>query len=243
MLANFITSAGIPVCRLDLSFTQVNDAELYLLARACSTSLQTLSLAGCHRVGPEGVQAFGRYCPTLTFVDFQCLDGLSDVALQDIVHRLQDLQSIDIGACQNLTNISFQIIASHGRALKRVSAAGCQQVTECDLDDLSKCTSMTSLSLRACRRLTDDSVRHLARLGRRKAHRGLPPLKWLDLGGCTRLTHRSILAIARENRDLEHLDLRGIALGEDTQLELTRLLPRCTYLNMGTPARGHLNKY
>ena len=84
------------------------------------------------------------------------------------------------------------LLAMHPAA--RLDAAG--QMTDAVLGDVSRVETVTALDLGGSRALTDEGVRHLARL---------PGLKHLDLSG-TAVTDRG-LEVLRELRSLETLSL------------------------------------
>ena len=95
-----------------------------------------------------------------------------------------------------------------------------------DVEDLCKqCVQLENLFFRACWRLTDDTAKHLNRLGKRKSKRHLEPLRRLDLGGCSRISRAGLRGIITANRCLEELDVRGMpnAVDDDMLVELRSL--------------------
>lgn len=85
------------------------------------------------------------------------------------------------------------------------------RVQDFDVEDISLCVSLLSLSLRACGRITDASAESLALLSRRKKKANMRGLQQLDLGGCARLSDGGVSAIcAAFAGSLTQLDLRGL---------------------------------
>ena len=77
-----------------------------------------------------------------------------------------------MGGCSQLSNITTQLIASHlPTTLRRLDVGGLPNLIDIDLQDLRKCTQLGSLSVRACAKLTDAGVAHLAALCARQCKR------------------------------------------------------------------------
>ena len=201
----------VHVLHLDVSFCSgLTNGALQLLAKQCP-SLLKINISGCEGLTNGGVSCLASYCPRLQVVLMEVLPGLDDSALQDLVHGLPSLLSLDVGSCRKLTNVSFQIVGSHGNTLKRLSAAGCNQLNDFDVEDISRCVSLLSLSLRACSKITDGSVESLVSLSRRKKKARMRGLQHLDVGGCVRLSDGGVNAlVAAYASSLTHLDLRGL---------------------------------
>jgi len=91
-----------------------------------------------------------------------------------------------------------------------LSIAGNPNVTDYDVEDLcAACCRLVELILRTCVRLTDASLSKIGKLAATQKSKGLPSLRWLDIGGCNRITDKGLRAIAVAT-ELEVLDLRGL---------------------------------
>jgi F-box/leucine-rich repeat protein 2/20 len=229
------------IVHVDLSFcANLTNKALAAIGQACGDSLLKLDITGCQRISNAGITALTEACRAIESISYELCHKIDDRALQDTVHNLTSLASINLGSCKKLSNVGFQIVSAHGKALKHINANGSAQLTDLGLEDLSKCISMYSLSLRTCRRITDTGVREVVKLCMRQARRKsisleegpFPVLKHLDLGGCSRITDKSVLAPAAKSQ-LEYLDLRGLTKLTDAVLPaLATQLPNLKYLNL-----------
>ena len=212
-IPDLIARAGIwrpvHIVNLDLSFTAITSSALGVLAKQMPRLLK-INICGCESLTGSGIADLVVRCPLLQVVLMEVLPCLSDAAVQDVVHGLKSLLSLDVGSCKKLTNVSFQIIGTHGKTLKRLSVAGCANLNDFDIEDLSRCVSLQSLSLRACTKITDASIESLVLLAKRKKKANMRGLAHLDLGGCGRISDGGVNAlVAAYGSSLTHLDLRG----------------------------------
>ena len=169
-----------------------------------------------------------------------------------------NLSHLNLGGLEKVSNVGIQILASHLKSLRMLSLSGCN-VLDFDLEDVCKyLTLLEDLRLRCCWRLTDASIRQIARMAKRQAggtHIGQKrnreqrflagtascgaerggfgfALRRLDLGGCKRITSRGVACIAKTCVKLEHLDLRGVDQLDDAALGACSHLPFLKSLNI-----------
>ena len=117
---------------------------------------------------------------------------------------------LNLGDVRQMSNVSMQIIADHCPSLLSLSVAGNMQAMDMDVADVCKrATALESLNLRACRRLTDGSLKAVSALLRSQHRRGLSGLTALDSGGCGRLTENEVNKALPLMSSLTLLDLRG----------------------------------
>jgi hypothetical protein len=218
---------------VDLTFTKCGDRGIKVLAARCP-ELERLSLEQCARVTDEGIQALAR--------------GF----------KRGRLSHLNLGGLDKVTNVGIQILASHLKGLRMLSLSGCN-ILDFDVEDVCKSLLLLEdLRLRCCWRLTDASVRQIARLAKKQlgggggaggakkrqqflagsasggAERGGYgiALKRLDLGGCKRITSRGVACIAKTCVRLEHLDLRGVEQVDDAAMTACSRLPALQSLNI-----------
>lgn len=204
---------------IDLTFTKCGDRGIKALAQYCR-GIERISLEQCKMVTDEGIQALAR--------------GF----------KRGKLSHLNLGGLEKVSNVGIQILASHLKSLRMLSLSGCN-VLDFDLEDVCKSlTLLEDLRLRCCWRLTDASIRQIARMAKRQnggSHIGQKrnrdqrflagtgscgaerggfgfALRRLDLGGCKRITSRGVACIAKTCVKLEHLDLRGVDQLDDAAL-------------------------
>lgn len=118
----------VNIINLDISFSGIDSAGLQMVARHCPNLLK-VNICGCERITNSGVSFLARHCRQVQVLLMEVLPCLDDSAVQDVIHGMKQLLSLDVGSCRKISNVSFQIIGTHGKTLKRLSAAGCHQTT------------------------------------------------------------------------------------------------------------------
>lgn len=109
----------VHIIHLDVSFSSIDSSGLSLLARHCP-SLLKVNISGCEKITNSGVRDLARYCRSIQVFHMDLLPCLDDSAIQDVIHGLKQLLSLDIGSCIKMSNISFQIIGTHGHHLQHM---------------------------------------------------------------------------------------------------------------------------
>ena len=253
------------------------------LSSSSSSSLTNLNLGFCSSVSCDGVVAFAQACPHLRSVDLT-FTKCGDRGIKALASRCPDLERLSLEQCARVTdtgiqalargfkrgrlshlnlggldkvsNVGIQILASHLRGLRMLSLSGCN-ILDFDVEDVCKSLLLLEdLRLRCCWRLTDASVRQIARLAKKQtgavggkrenrqqflagsasggAERGGYgiALRRLDLGGCKRITSRGVACIAKTCVQLEHLDLRGVEQVDDAAMTACSRLAALQSLNI-----------
>lgn len=229
-LASFPSWAAALV-RLDLGFCEgIGDDGIRALAPAMR-GIKTLVLTGCTRCGDGSMIAIGQAMQELESLEIELLSRVTDHGLQAIVRGCSAIAELNAGGCSHLSSVSTSLIADHcASRLRRLGLGGISSLTDIDLEEISRCKSLTWLDLRACPKLSDAGLKALGQLAERqmKAHAkweeqrrtgvggilknapGPPPtLTHLDLGGLGRLSDEAVLKLASRAKHLRSLDLRG----------------------------------
>lgn len=229
-LASFPSWAAALV-RLDLGFCEgIGDDGIRALAPAMR-GIKSLVLTGCTRCGDGSMLAIGQAMQELESLEIELLSRVTDHGLQAIVRGCSAIAELNAGGCSHLSSVSTSLIADHcASRLRRLGLGGISSLTDIDLEEISRCKSLTWLDLRACPKLSDAGLKALGQLAERqmKAHAkweeqrrtgvggilknapGSPPtLTHLDLGGLGRLSDEAVLKLATRAKHLRSLDLRG----------------------------------
>ncbi len=215
--------------RLDIAFCSgVGDRGLELVA-AMAPQLLSLAVSGCRSITDHGIAAVGSSMRGLETMEMEMLTKVSDFGIQALVRGCPNLQALLLGGCSQLSNISTQLIVDHlGPSLRRLDLGGLPTIIDMDLEDLRHCTALESLSVRACGKLTDGGLHHLATLCKHQARRATVTqesgsgggsneaagttalgLVSLDLGGLVRLTNSGLSKFLHHATALTALDLSG----------------------------------
>ncbi|KAG9441797.1 hypothetical protein H6P81_017651 [Aristolochia fimbriata] len=206
-------------------FKRVNDLGLLLMADKCS-SLESISLGGFCRVTDTGMRAILHSCSSLRKLRVCHGSKLTNLMFHDISATSLSLTHVGLRCCSLLTNIAFTSLATN-KDLKvldlrnclnlgdeALKAVGClpnlqvllldgSNVTDMGLSYLrASVTSLTTLSVRGCMKLTDQCITAIFESPFSRK------LQILDLSNLPNLTDDGILRLARSGVALFELHLR-----------------------------------
>ena len=213
--------------RLDIAFcSNIGDRGLELIA-AVAPQLSSLAISGCRAVTDRGIAAVGAMVHGLQTMEMEMLPKVSDFGVQSLVRGCPELEVLLLGGCSQLSNISTQLIVDHlAPSLRRLDLGGLPTMIDMDVEDLRKCTALQTLSVRACAKLTDRGVAHLATLCKRQAKIDLQQqrggaagggesllgggcLVAIDLAGVVRMTDKGLGQFLTAATNLTFLDVSG----------------------------------
>ena len=90
---------------------------------------------------------------------------------------------MNIGSCYKLTNIGIQIISDHCYKYLETLNLGGLNLIDYDVSDVcKKCVLLKHLDLRACCKLTNNSLKYIGLLSKKKYHKKLSSMVLLDFG-------------------------------------------------------------
>ncbi|XP_047179699.1 F-box/LRR-repeat protein 4 [Vigna umbellata] len=164
--------------------SNVSDVGVSSISRACSSSLETLKLLDCYKIGDETILSLAECCRNLeTLIVGGCRDvsadaikslatacgsslknlrmdwclNISDSSLRCVLSQCRNLEALDIGCCEELTDASFQFISNEESALslKILKVGNCPKITVTGIGILAgKCSSLQYLDVRSCPYIT-----------------------------------------------------------------------------------------
>ncbi|XP_027937357.1 F-box/LRR-repeat protein 4 [Vigna unguiculata] len=164
--------------------SNVSDVGVSSISRACSSSLKTLKLLDCYKIGDETILSLAECCGNLeTLIIGGCRDvsadaikslatacgsslknlrmdwclNISDSSLSCVLSQCRNLEALDIGCCEELTDASFQFISNEGSglSLKILKVSNCPKITVTGIGILvGKCSSLQYLDVRSCPYIT-----------------------------------------------------------------------------------------
>lgn len=141
--------------RLDLSGTDVNDQGYSVALKitdagvrelATLTNLRWLSLATCHDMKGEGLQAL-EALPRLEHLDLT-YSGIESPAIERLP-RLPSLRTLVLSHCMNFHGRSLAAVATIP-GLRRLELRGCTTLAAKDVLTLAQCKQLRYLDLRDC---------------------------------------------------------------------------------------------
>ncbi|KAG2307205.1 hypothetical protein Bca52824_026953, partial [Brassica carinata] len=150
---------------LDLNKSlKLTDHSLYTLARGC-TNLTKLNLSSCTSFSDTGLAYLTRFCKKLKVLNLcGCVEAVSDNAFQTIGENCSQMQSLNLGWCENISDDGVMSLAY-----------GCPDLRTLDLYEsvvamANRCVHLRSLGLYYCRNITDRAMYSLAQSGVKNKH-------------------------------------------------------------------------
>ncbi|XP_057735357.1 F-box/LRR-repeat protein 4 [Arachis stenosperma] len=164
--------------------SNVSDVGVSSVSRACSSSLKTLKLLDCYKIGDETILSLSKYCDNLeTLIIGGCRDvsndaikslaaagrsslknlrmdwclNLSDSSLSCILSQCRNLEALDIGCCEEVSDTAFELISSEevDLRLKILKVSNCPKITVAGIGILvGKCSYLEYLDVRSCPHIT-----------------------------------------------------------------------------------------
>ncbi|XP_008797210.1 F-box/LRR-repeat protein 14 [Phoenix dactylifera] len=185
---NSITDAGLSIlangCRyiksLDVSkCSKIGDLGVSRTAEVSSSSLKTLKLLDCYKVGDKSIFTLANCC--------------------------HNLETLVIGGCRDVSDESMKSLAlACGGSLKNLRMDWCLNITDLSLSRLlSNCRYLVALDIGCCDKVTDSAFQALGMGGFES------DLKVLKASNCLRITVIGVGTILQYCKSMEYLDLRS----------------------------------
>ena len=169
-----ITSLDLNKC------VNVGDRGVASISEASASSLRTLKILDCYKVGDESVLSLARFCARL--------------------------ETLVIGGCRNVTDESILSLANSPckDGLRILRMDWCLNVSDASLSAvLARCRSLEALDIGCCEEITDAAF-----LGP-SSREGELNLKVLKASNCPKITVAGIARLLEDCKSLEYLDLRS----------------------------------
>lgn len=207
-------------------FRRVNDLGMLLMADKC-TNMESISLGGFCRVTDTGFKTILHSCCSLYKLRVFYGTQLTDLVFHDISATSLSLTNVSLRWCNLLTNHAIKNLVSNthlkvldlrdcknlgDEALRAISTLPELKVLLLDGSDISDfglsqlrgrvINSIVSLSVRGCKRLTDECISALFE-GSSKLE-----LQQLDLSNLPNLSDKGILSLAKSRLPISELRMR-----------------------------------
>ncbi|KAL3539116.1 hypothetical protein ACH5RR_002482 [Cinchona calisaya] len=211
-------------------FKRVNDLGILLMADKCS-SMESISLGGFCQVTDTGFRTILHSCANLYKLRVSRGNHLTDLIFHDITATSLSLTHVSLRWCNLLTNFAVTRLASN-RGLIVLDLRDCRNLGDdalqavstlpklktllldgSDISDTGLChlskgmsSSLVSLSLRGCKRLTDKCISFLFDDSSNRE------LRELDLSNLPNLSDAGILLLAKSHVPIFELRMRQCPL-------------------------------
>ncbi|CAG8590316.1 4472_t:CDS:2, partial [Acaulospora morrowiae] len=174
-----------------------------------------------------------RYGPLIKILDLSEIEVVTDATVQTIALTCPNLRRINLNRCTHISDAALDSLSAHrcATSLTSVSLGGCRKITDAGLKMLSKsCQGLTSLNIAECCKITDKGVQMIAR--------GCPKLRQVRLSDCPRLGDHSIEALVMNCPRLCWLDVSRIGhiTNSAVQLIANTCQENLEWLNLARPS-------
>jgi len=206
---------------VDLTGSFANDKAVEVVGRL--RHLRRLKLEGCSRVTRRGVR-FLAALSALTSLDLGGCYEVTDKCMWRI-SRLSALETLRLAGCRQVTDLGLRALGALP-ALTSLDLSRFNQITDEGALVLGRgATSLTSLQLTGCNKLSDAGLSELS---------GMAGLTSLDLTGCVRVRGTSLRALSSNLTALTHLNLSGWTRLSEAALEELCILRRMKCLHLAS---------
>lgn len=211
---NFITGMGLTAafssCAGKLREVKVRrcdgiqDAQALSPAISKDSTVKSISLSDCRRVGNMYLTGMGNLCHQTTDLELTGLTNLSDEGLLAFLYSgNNELASVNLSGCVKLTDMTVCVIAERcGSSLRSFVLDGCNLVTDVGLKAIARhCFVLEDLDVSQCC-ISDDGLMALL------VERG-QTLSSLNLSGCGCITDQILPLIEERCDGLVGLNLKN----------------------------------
>ncbi|EEY69196.1 uncharacterized protein PITG_05397 [Phytophthora infestans T30-4] len=235
---------GLSVLDVELCVQLGNSALKYLATMLVNPSkLRILNLAGCRRIGDEGLLEILNVCTGLQKVNLRLCDRMTDVSIRRLTHNCLELDTLNV---EELTALSYNIFVfdqeGDGRdvvdknllqKMKVLDLTGCAGLNDLSLGQLGhRAKTLEYLNISACTELTDQGLSWL--LDDMLNHSlGGTYLRHLDVSYCPNLTASGIHNVVLRCPSLVSLSLSGCThLSDDNIIDIVNSCAKIVKLEL-----------
>ncbi|XP_010918416.3 uncharacterized protein [Elaeis guineensis] len=151
-----VSSSSLKTLKL-LDCYKVGDKSIFSLANSCH-NLETLVIGGCRDVSDGSMKSLALACAnSLKNLRMDWCLNIADLSLSCLLSNCRYLMALDIGCCDKITDSAFQALGMGGfeSDLKVLKASNCLRITVTGVGTiLQYCKSMEYLDLRSCPNVT-----------------------------------------------------------------------------------------
>lgn len=151
-----IIAASVPsLTLLDLSrCVQVSDIGIQHIAKK-HTALTSVNLSGCAKITDIGIRSI---VANLSFLELHACDKITGVGF---LSHATALTSLQLSCCKSIADVGLKCIAENVTLLTSLNLKGCSALTDAGLQHLNKLTSLATLDICWCGKITDEAVEKL----------------------------------------------------------------------------------
>ncbi|KAL8519823.1 hypothetical protein ACS0TY_010675 [Phlomoides rotata] len=185
--------------------TNITDSGLTVLVEGCKR-LKHIDLNKCSNIGDIGVSNISKACSSslLTLKLLDCYK-IGDKSIFSLAEHCKNLEALVIGGCRDLSDESIKSLASACyNSLKNLRMDWCLNVSDTSLDCIfSVCRKLEVLDVGCCEEITDAAFQGLGNEDSKMN------LKILRISNCPKITVDGIGKLLKSCEALEYLDVRS----------------------------------
>ncbi|KAL3824288.1 hypothetical protein ACJIZ3_020317 [Penstemon smallii] len=192
----------------DLGFegcTSLTDSGLTVLVEGCK-SLKHLDFNKCSNIGDLGISSISKACSSslLTLKLLDCCK-VGDDSILSLATHCKNLETLVIGGCRNISDEPIKSLAAAcSSSLKNMRMDWCLNVSDISLDCIFLlCKKLEVLDVGCCEEITDVAFQGLGNEDSKLN------LKILRISNCPKITVDGIIKLLKSCEALEYLDVRS----------------------------------
>lgn len=236
---------SLATLEVELCMQLSNSAVKHLAAGlAGSNTLKRLNLAGCRRIGDEGLLAVAKSCSRLTELNVRQCDKLTDVSVRAVTHHCLELEVLNLEDVYEASHKVFVfdqegdgrgVVEKHlARKLKDVDLTGCSGLTDLALGHLChRAKQLRAITLSSCATITDLALTWMREDMLDKSRCG----EWLehvDVSYCPQLSPHAVCELVVQCPRLTSLNLSGcVHLSDETLVSIVDACNKLVRLEVG----------
>ena len=169
-----------------------------ILKSTHALKLKEIKLSGACLVTDTGACVLSSRCLFLTHVDVSYCNGITDKLLIVLSNKSKRLNILNVSGCNKIGDIGVSAVLKGCPLLARFEAAGCARITDVGVTAAPSLPNLEALNLRNCDRISDVSLRYLAK--------NAPNLRNLDVNSLDLVSIDGVAAVALGCRKLGALN-------------------------------------
>ncbi|KAK1618375.1 hypothetical protein QYE76_023892 [Lolium multiflorum] len=157
-IAEVSSSSLLSLKLLDCS--KVGNKSIYTLAKFCC-NLETLSIGGCRDISDEPIEALAlACCSSLRSIRMDWCLKITGASLRSLLRSCKLLAAIDVGCCDHITDAAFQGMQTNvfQSELRVLKINNCVSITVAGVSSvIESCNALEHLDVRSCPQVTRQS--------------------------------------------------------------------------------------
>lgn len=197
---------------------------------AALINLEVLDLSGCSYISNKGLFYIGKDLKQLKRLNLRSCWNLTEQGIEHLTRFSygggnEALEFLGLQNCPHLSDEAIKIAADGCPTLRAINVSFCMSLTDQSLKHLARMQHLEELNLSSCENITDMGIAYLTD--------GATQLRVLDLSFCDKLGDQALAYIAQSMFQLRSLNLRSLKISDDGLIRVAKGLHELEDLQVG----------